>query len=449
MFRQKLGGQTAVTVMSALPNLIITLVLITFSYAIAGLVIDLMYLVIYLVIGVFKSQHLLPASVPAPWLSDRQNISLEDIALNNNIFSNGLQLIFGGNADGSGDGFVKTAASAVSEMVVTFFSKAGVVEDVLGIGANVIAYLIFAIAIFFAVTKTFFQLLMSYATFVISVIVSPFQLMVGAFTGKQDFWQWLKNLIATLAPFPVVITMIFLAMVLAGQGPPESKVGYRSGMGGNGFQAPQIGLGNDTGAIAAIQGLIAIGILMLIPEAVKLSRDWIGAKNPFEKYMGDINANLQKGWKGGQLIDGIGPKMPGAKDMLPVLGQSLGGAGAGAVLGGAGGAIGGGALAVNKAREAGGGNLSQILAGAGGVIVGGGLGAGGGAVVGAGTPVLKKIYETVSPHVEKTVKFVQKADSVAETARDFKRRSDAQRSVEQQQTPVPGATPGTGDQEQA
>ncbi|MEK7458031.1 MAG: hypothetical protein AAB612_00885, partial [Patescibacteria group bacterium] len=331
-------------------------------------------------------------------------------------------------------------------MVGTFFKNAGWTGDILGIAANVISYLIFAIAIFFAVTKTFFQLLMSYATFVISVIASPFQLMVGAFTGKQDFWQWLKNLIATLAPFPVVITMIFLAMVLAGQG---TTAGYRPGTGGNGFQAPQIGLGNDTGAIAAIQGLIAIGILMLIPEAVKLSRDWIGAKNPFEKYMGDINANLQKGWKGGQLIDGIGPKMPGAKDMLPVLGQSLGGAGAGAVLGGAGGAIGGGALAVNKAREAGGGNLSQILAGAGGVIVGGGLGAGGGAVVGAGTPVLKKIYETVSPHVEKTVKFVQKADSVAETARDFKRRSDAQRSVEQQQTPVPGATPGTGDQEQA
>jgi len=369
MFRQKLGGQTAVTVMSALPNLIITLILITFSYAIAGLVIDVMYLAIYLVIGVFKSQELLPNSFVIPGLpGETQTISIEDVALTNNIFQNGLQLVFGSGTSSAS----ANAAKAVGEMVATFFASAGVTGDVLGVGASVIAYLVFAIAIFFAVTKTFFQLLMSYATFIISVIASPFQLMVGAFTGKQDFWQWLKNLIATLAPFPVVITMIFLAMVLAGQG---TTAGYRPGTGGNGFQAPQIGLGNDAGAINAIQGLIAIGIIMLIPEAVKLSRDWIGAKNPFEKYMGDINANLQKGWKGGEIVPGLGLKVPGAKDVLPGAAASLASAGVVGTIGGYQGAKFGGQFADEHNLGKAGRVVSQVVGGGVGSLVGAGAGA--------------------------------------------------------------------------
>lgn len=418
MFRQKLGGQTAVTVMSALPNLIITLVLITFSYAIAGLVIDLMYLVIYLVIGVFRGQNLLPSSFVVPGLSgETRTISIEDVALTNNIFYNGLQLVFGSGTSS----VTANAAKAVSEMVSTFFNSSGALDagKVLGIGASIIAYLIFAIAIFFAVTKTFFQLLMSYATFIISVIASPFQLMVGAFTGKQDFWQWLKNLIATLAPFPVVITMIFLAMVLAGQGPPGSKVGYRSGTGGNGFQAPQIGLGNDTGTIAAIQGLIAIGILMLIPEAVKLSRDWIGAKNPFEKYMGDINANLQKGWKGGEFIPGLGLKMPGAKDVIPGLAKSSAGAAALGLTGaGVGGTLGYQKFAGDaKARGAGG--TEQFISGSVGALLGGTMGGAGGVLGGAIAPIVidhgPKIVKGVTKVIDQAVNVV----TVAEAAQNF------------------------------
>jgi hypothetical protein len=62
---------------------------------------------------------------------------------------------------------------------------------------------------------------------------------------------------------------------------------------------------SDTGAIGAVQGLIAIGIIMLIPEAVKLSREWVGAKNPFEKYVADIGHGLKKGWEGGELVEGL------------------------------------------------------------------------------------------------------------------------------------------------
>jgi len=50
MFRVRISPQTVITVQSALPKIIFTLILITFSYAIAGFLIDLMYVVI----GIFS-----------------------------------------------------------------------------------------------------------------------------------------------------------------------------------------------------------------------------------------------------------------------------------------------------------------------------------------------------------------------------------------------------------
>jgi len=54
MFRQKVGHQSIVTIQESLPKIITTLLLITFSYAIAGFVVDLIYLSIFLITGLFE-----------------------------------------------------------------------------------------------------------------------------------------------------------------------------------------------------------------------------------------------------------------------------------------------------------------------------------------------------------------------------------------------------------
>src|SRR3989344_2728711 len=55
MFRTKINPQTVISIQNALPNLIVTLLLITFSYAIAGLLIDLMYFAMRLIINIIVS----------------------------------------------------------------------------------------------------------------------------------------------------------------------------------------------------------------------------------------------------------------------------------------------------------------------------------------------------------------------------------------------------------
>src|SRR3989344_8278758 len=53
MFRMNINPQTVITVQNALPNIVISLLLITFSYAIAGLLIDLTYFLILLIVSLF------------------------------------------------------------------------------------------------------------------------------------------------------------------------------------------------------------------------------------------------------------------------------------------------------------------------------------------------------------------------------------------------------------
>ncbi len=53
MFRKKIDPKTVITVQNSLPKIVVTLLLITFSYAIVAILIDIMYLLILLVIGLF------------------------------------------------------------------------------------------------------------------------------------------------------------------------------------------------------------------------------------------------------------------------------------------------------------------------------------------------------------------------------------------------------------
>ncbi len=52
MFRFKMDARTVMTIQNQIPKLTIGLVLITFSYAIAGFLIDMMYVVVYLIINI-------------------------------------------------------------------------------------------------------------------------------------------------------------------------------------------------------------------------------------------------------------------------------------------------------------------------------------------------------------------------------------------------------------
>lgn len=316
LIRHQAPGNVAVTVQNALPRIVITVILITFSYAIAGLLVDLLFLSIYFIINIFdgdifESNARFMGGVFTGLGAGR---SLSDIAFNTHIFEVTIEYVFGGNA--------WNAAQSVGDLVFTALKSVGGVVEILAdapiIGnifegaVNLIFTLIFAIALFMAMFRTFFALIMSYAGFVINVVMAPFILLPGAIPGRDPFANWLKNLIAGLAPFAVAIFMIFMSFALVGEN-TVGDIGYRNmedEENAVGLRLPLIMSGAST---SAFTGILAMGFMLLLPEAVNMTKKAVGASGGiFDEFKDKAVANLQQGWSGGELVKGTGVRVPGA-----------------------------------------------------------------------------------------------------------------------------------------
>lgn len=365
LIRHKVSGNVAVTVQNALPRIVITIVLITFSYAIAGLMVDLMFLSIYFVINIFDGQ-IFETGARFGSVLGSEGRSLTDLAFNTHLFQFTIEYIFSGSAWGSASAIgdiIWTALSGVP--ILDLLTEMPVVSDLVHWIIQQIFALIFAIAIFIAMFRTFFSLIMSYAGFVINVVMAPFILLPGALPGSNPFAGWIKNLIASLAPFVVVIFMIFMAFALTGEN-TVGDIGYKDVANNQtGLRLPLILSGADTSAFI---GILAMGFILMMPEAVNITRKAVGASGGmFDEFKDKAVATFQKGWEGNKYV-------PGAKKVAPALATGAVVGGAGAIAGGAyGGAQAGNMLANNRGWTGNQRKAAQIVGGIGGGLVGAAL----------------------------------------------------------------------------
>lgn len=292
MFRQKIGGQAAVTAQQAIPGVIVSLILVTFSYAIAGLLIDLMYVLMFLIIGVFGET--LPTGTT----------NLIDM----NIRELGYTL-FVGNGLGSN-----------VDLVTNLFSSL-VGDDTLSSGLGIIGGLtltvVLAIAILIGTIKLFFELLKSYASIVLSVVTSPITLMMGALPGKNPVKDWIKDLVGNLLPFPTILLVLVIF---------HQFKSMTSGDGtGGGFMPPFLLGRGQAGAITSLMGL---ALILALPEIVKDVKKGLVKEGFGTTVFKAATESVKEGWKGGK-IPGLGIQVPGAKAPL-----RFGAAAAGGVAGG-------------------------------------------------------------------------------------------------------------------
>ncbi|OGD62301.1 hypothetical protein A2160_00740 [Candidatus Beckwithbacteria bacterium RBG_13_42_9] len=280
MFRSKINPQTVISVEAALPQIVITLLLITFSYAIAAFMIDLIYLLIYLVMYTFKAFGL-----------------LDDLTKSNDLIFN-TNLIKGAfNFLASPGQVAGTASSAVKEIVGNIFANAP--EDItkaLGFTASVIAYLIFAVAILIAVFKLFFQLLLAYIGIIFNVIFAPILLLFNALPGSNSFSSWLKNIFANAVVFPVTAILLLISAILTG----NTNLGVAADVGYGNLsptEAPNILLPFIGGGLStnAFQALLGIGFLMIMPKIVEIIQKMLGIEGGFAGMAGAALGGLQSG----------------------------------------------------------------------------------------------------------------------------------------------------------
>ncbi|NTU72826.1 hypothetical protein HGB07_01465 [Candidatus Roizmanbacteria bacterium] len=303
MFRFKINPQTVIKIENALPKIVITLIAITFSFAIAGFMIDLMYLIIALIVSILVHPDNFNDTLayyytanPTTTLSLLQsgqsifNIQSLFFTIPNNLigivgkeFDTLLRAITGGLSvafltptiagyipfiskllpklatQPAGLGFTwDTIQSAAGIGGILIFSTLSFFLGSLVFPNLIIGVLVFLTTIFL-MFRIFFMLLSSYLKIVIFIVVAPLYLSLNAIPGRNTLTSWLKNLFVEIMTFPIVVGIFVLGGMITKLPAAQS----------NGILTPPFMIGLDPDKLSFLLGLM---ILFSLPELVKLSK---------------------------------------------------------------------------------------------------------------------------------------------------------------------------------
>lgn len=333
MFRTKLNPQTVISVENALPKIVISLILITFSFAIAGFLIDLMYIVTSIMISVmskndtyysstdFKNQYLMSGWADL-WIRDVR-LRLPAYINVSGIFTSSLLKIIPAQIDvilrtTAGSAFFLLTRNLIQPFLETIATSlngllGGFATVDLGIGnlgqlvVKPLVYLtawtflfefgfmyaleiLMTIAMFFSFILITFRIIAllfsSYLKLIILIIIAPILLLFESI-GKPSFKYWLMNIISNLIAFPVTIIIFVISYLIYTQANSLGTAGrlpYLYGIEASGFKF-----------------LISLGLIFLIPDLVKMIKEALGIK--------DLPLNIGIGTFFGGVAAGVGGGM--------------------------------------------------------------------------------------------------------------------------------------------
>ena len=324
MFRFKMDARTVMTIQNQIPKLTIGLVLITFSYAIAGFLVDMMYVLIYLVLNIGTELYTKVGiyDVTPP------NINQSTFGFVNHLYTPDVPVI-GGSLGIASIAF--KASVAIAQVITGLFS--GIIDSVLGtfikmltgpwalipgvcglmdtfnlsnipliggffnlggvgkfipfvggggpacesdtiargiVGAitGLIAFLVVLVAILFSLFRLWFQLIKSYLFLLLDIVFAPFWIAASLVpNGGLGFSAWVRDVIANLAVFPTVIGILYMGRIFI------DAFGRKSG----GFIPPLIGDAGDHNQIGA---LIGLGMILLTPQLTDTVKGVFKTKSP-------------------------------------------------------------------------------------------------------------------------------------------------------------------------
>lgn len=279
MFRRKLNPQTVVTIQLALPGLVVGLIMITFSYFLASLIVDLAFLGSQLV-GQFFAFAGVSNGNNARQILDNENVftifSQFIGAQNIQDTSNEVANIFNNLQGLAGQitGFVSAAVGCFlgrtfAESIPFIGSAAGCVfggAAGVGQGANVIGMLLYAaliIGLIFSMFKLLLSLITRYVMIIFLTITAPFQFTLASLPGNGGmFNRWVRNMLCNVLAFPAVFAAFYLAAYFVG---PNASFFNINGQGADFSNVPQtLPLFGNLGVNLVRVG-IAYGILMATP----------------------------------------------------------------------------------------------------------------------------------------------------------------------------------------
>lgn len=312
MFRMKINPQTVINIENALPRIVVAMLLITFSFAIAGFLIDMMYVLIAIIVSLISGNGAFYD------VGKMQNNYLNGggLTLWESIFTNPANIKGGwggyaGNLFNLGGSVVENMFTALPTFVsgtikyitnfvigyalsqllfgqlFTIFGQAlndiglwlelGFLPQLLmlpivgiptvllgfGLGPTIIIPFIAGTFIFFTILflffRIFFMLFKAYLQIIFLTVIAPFMLLFEAVPGKSSFSTWIKHLMADIFTFPIVIAILTIGFVLANQLSADVN-----------FWRPPFLNAIDPSLLPVF---IGAGVLFMTPDLVKLTKE--------------------------------------------------------------------------------------------------------------------------------------------------------------------------------
>lgn len=272
MLRIHIDPRTVMTIQNQIPKIIIGIILISFSFAIAGILIDTMWVATYLFAAVLGN---------ATGLST--NTTVEILRASNPF--NAASMMGGGIADISSKSamafneIVKTAFTNIFNFDGLMFPLDVILDGIFSVFISSLAFIIIAGAIIISLLRLFISLIMAYINIILDVVFAPFWLMAGILPGGS-VGSWFKDLLANLAVFPVAISFLILGSYFVNAfGQDNSR---------SASMAPPLTGGIDNGSIAAMIGL---GFIMMLPGLLnQVKAAFKAPKLNFGPIMGPVGA---------------------------------------------------------------------------------------------------------------------------------------------------------------
>lgn len=241
MFRTKIDPRTAVSLTNSLPKIVIMLLLITFSYALGGLMID----------GVRILSEVLKTIV---------NLGVSDVAKFYPALL-GAALIP-----------IVTLGGGIGAIV------GGLIGGAIGIGiASLILILIVAVYILVVEIIVIYHIIIRYAQFIIGLIFAPLIFLATPLpNGSSYILLWFKKELAYLLTIPITIVILAIAFKVAGSCFPSPFGGVLGAVTGN--ACTLLPGNNPLGLFSFIGPFISLGILSVATKAPTIADELLGNK---------------------------------------------------------------------------------------------------------------------------------------------------------------------------
>lgn len=304
MFRSKINPQTVISIESALPKIVMALLYITFSFAIAGFMIDLMYILIIMIVSILgsvgnkldipnlQSQYLQagPNMIfnntiagkisnilwTLPWamlnLIPTVGIIVKYVGsmagyliifpwLHSKIYDSitaGATVLPEGQLQPAGVG-ITLKLKQIAEFLLRPISNNIAKVVAIFLGANFLIPFIIGLLILITVVFIFFRIFLflfgAYTKIILYIVVSPLYLMLEAVPGQNTFASWFKNLLSQLIVFPTAVAIFMVGQVLINNMSQTNTF----------FQLPfLVGIG-----VEHMATLLSIAILFMTPDLLK------------------------------------------------------------------------------------------------------------------------------------------------------------------------------------